>query len=149
MTFSYVTVFDAVAPVYAIVLAGFFIRRRRWLTAEADHSLLRLTVNLLIPALIADSILGNPALEKIENLTWPPLVGLFTCFLGFGCAWLGARLLRLERGAETRTFCFGVGIYNYGYTAIPMVQTLFNKETTGVLSRTTSASKSHSGSARA
>ncbi len=133
MSFGYATIFNAVAPVYAIVLAGFFIRRCRWLTAEADHSLLRLTVNLLIPALIADSILGNPSLEKIGNLTWPPLVGFFTCFLGFGCAWLGARVLRLEPGPKTRTFCFGVGIYNYGYIGIPMVQALFDKETMGVL----------------
>ena len=133
MSFSYWTVLDAVAPVFAIVLAGFLIRRARWLTAEADHSLLRVTVNLLYPALIADAILGNPALEKIQNLAWPPLVGFATCVLGFTAAGLGARALRLPHGREARTFTYAAGLHNYGYTAIPIVLALFSKETMGVL----------------
>lgn len=133
MPFSYWTVLNAVAPVFAIVLAGFAIRRAHWLTAEADHSLLRVMVNLLSPALIGDSILGNPALRHPGNLTWPPLVGFVTCALGFAVAWGGARALRLPGGKETRTFSYTVGMYNYGYTAIPIVQALFDKKTMGVL----------------
>ncbi|MEA3188936.1 MAG: malate permease [Chthoniobacter sp.] len=133
MPLSSWTVFNAVAPVFAIVLAGFAIRRARWLTAEADRSLLRVMVNLLYPALIADATLGNNALRRMDNLAWAPLVGFSTVVLGFGVAWLGARALRLSPGKETRTFSYSVGVYNYGYTAIPVVQALFDKETMGVL----------------
>src|SRR5438067_63479 len=131
--FSYWTLLGAVAPVFVIVFSGFLIRRAGWLSAEADHSLLRLTVNLLYPCLIADTILGNSALKNPGNLALPPLVGFATCALGFAIAWAGARALRLERGTQTRTFSYCVGIYNYAYTAIPIVQALFDQQTMGVL----------------
>lgn len=133
MSFSYWILLSAVAPVFVLVLAGFAIRRAGWLSAEADASLLSVTVNFLYPALIADTILGNPALQQLGNLTWAPLVGFITCLLGFGVCGIGARLLGLARGPDARTFCFGAGLYNYGYTAIPIVQALFNKATMGVL----------------
>ncbi len=116
-----------------MIAIGFVIRRARWLTAEADHSLLRATVNLFYPCLIADTIIGNPALKNAGNLALPPLVGLGTCFLGFGLCWLGARAMRLSRGKEARTFVYSTGMYNYGYTAIPIIEAVFDKQTMGVL----------------
>ena len=38
------TLFSAVVPVFGLMVAGFGLRRVRWLTAEADQSLLRICV---------------------------------------------------------------------------------------------------------
>src|SRR5271154_6520014 len=56
---EFLTLAGAVTPVFLIVAAGLLLRRFNWLTEEADHSLLRICINLLIPALILSSILGN------------------------------------------------------------------------------------------
>lgn len=123
----------AVAPVFLVVLVGYWIRHRRILTPDADASLLRICINVLYPCLIAGSILGNEALNQTINLWLPPLTGVLCIAAGYLAFFGGARLMRLPRGPETRTFVFVGSIYNYGYTAIPLVEELFGRKTLGVL----------------
>ena len=125
--------FAAIAPVFVIILAGFLIRRAGVLSAEADASLLRISVNLLYPCLIVSSIVGNDALRLGVNVWLPPLTGFLTVTIGYLASYFGARLLRLPRGAETRTFTYVTGLYNYGYAAIPVVGALFGVKAVGVL----------------
>ena len=125
--------FALIAPVFFIVAVGWMARRLRWLTPEADDSLLRLVINILYPCLIFHSVLGNPALRNSSNVIFPPLVGFFTIALGFGLGYLAGRALGLESGRGLRTFAFAVGVFNYGYIPIPLVQDLFGKGTLGVL----------------
>ncbi|NDB77786.1 MAG: hypothetical protein EB141_19445 [Verrucomicrobia bacterium] len=126
-------VLSAVLPVLLIAVAGVALRKLDWLTEEADHSLLRVTINLLVPAFIFDKVLGNPALHRTENLFLPPLVGFVTVALGIGASWLALRLAGLGRDATGRTFAFSSGLYNYGYVPLPLAISLFNRETVGVL----------------
>ena len=41
---EFVTVLNAVIPIFGIMVIGLVIRRLNWLTEEADQSLLRVTV---------------------------------------------------------------------------------------------------------
>ena len=127
------TVLAAIAPVVGIILTGFLIRRSGVLTENADASLMRISVNVLYPCLIISTIVGNDALRQSENVWLPPLAGLLTMVSGFALCWLGARLLGMERGRDTRTFTYVTGLYNYGYMAIPLVASLFGTKTLGVL----------------
>ena len=45
----------------------------------------------------------------------------------------GGRLLGMRRGTGLRTFAFAVGIYNYGYIPIPLVDQLFGADALAVL----------------
>ena len=130
---DFLSLLAAVAPVFLIVGAGYGIRRVEWLTAESDASLLRVVVNLLFPCLILDTILGNAALRQAGNLLLAPAVGFGTVVLGFGVAWLAAPLFGLRDEKARRTFAFTTGIYNYGYIPLPLVQKLFDQQTTAVL----------------
>ena len=131
-TLNYWILLGSVAPVFAIIAAGFIIRRALWLTAEADQSLLRMGVNLLYPCLILDSILGNPALHDIGNITIAPVVGFLTVCFGYALAFAVARMLGLD-GKSAGTFAFTTGLYNYGYIPVPLVQSRYDRETLGVL----------------
>jgi hypothetical protein len=131
---EFLTVLTAVLPVFFIMGIGFTLRRRGWLSADADASLMRVTINLLLPSLIFDSVLGNPALRRPENLLLPPLVGFGMVAVGVGVAWLFARVAGLSTKPEQRTFAFLAGLQNYGYLAIPLCITVFaDSGTTGVL----------------
>ena len=132
MHLSYGSLLGSVEPVFMIVLAGLVIRRVGWLTAEADRSLLRVCVNVLMPCLIFDSIIGNPALDRAENIVLPPLIGFASFFVGYMLALFAGRLMQLT-DKQARTFSFTTGSYNYGYIAIPLVQAFFSRETIGVL----------------
>src|SRR5215207_3184047 len=68
---EFLTVLTAVLPIFCIAGAGVLLRQLNWLTADADASLLRVTVNVLTPCLIFDSILGNRALAQPGNI-WLP-----------------------------------------------------------------------------
>lgn len=133
MEFGYLQLLNLVVPVYLVIVAGLLFRRAKLLTEEADQSLLRLTVNLLAPCLIIDSIVGNPALRSAENIILPPIVGFGTIVAGYFLAWLAAPLVGISAGKSRRTFSFTIGIYNYGFIPIPIVLGLFDKETLGVL----------------
>ncbi len=122
---EYLPLLAAVAPVFIIIAVGWLIRRIGWLNEEADASLLRLIVNLLYPCLILDTILGNPALAKAGNVLLAPL--------GYALSWFAAPLFHVGDARQRRTFAFTTGIYNYGYLALPIAQTRFGPETSGVL----------------
>lgn len=131
--YSYTALLALVAPVYAIILTGFAIRRLHWLTAEADASLLRVSVNLLAPCLILDSLIGNAAVRQADNLLLPPAMGLALSCLAFSVAWLAAPWIGLKSPLQRRTFSFVIGICNYGFIPIPIVMALFDEATLGVL----------------
>jgi hypothetical protein len=130
---SYWQLMELILPVFAIVAIGVALRRVQWLTAAADESLLKLVVNFLYPCLIFESVAGNPALRDPRNLLWAPLAGFFTIALGIGVALYAGRALGLVRGTGLRTFALSVGVYNYGYIAIPLMAGLFGSGSLGVL----------------
>ncbi len=130
---NFSSVLDAVLPVFTLIGAGLILRRLQWLTATADASLLRLTINVLIPCLIFDSLLGNTAVRQVGNVLIPPLMGFFTVGLGAGLGILAARLVPEQQGMTRRTFAFTVAVYNYGYIPLPLAQSLFDRETVAVL----------------
>lgn len=130
---EYLPLLAAVAPVFIVIGLGLLIRRIGWLTEEADASLLRVIVNLLYPCLILDTILGNRALEKIGNVLLAPLVGFFTVVLGYAVCYGLGPLFGARESRQRRTFGFTTGIYNYGYLALPIAQSRFGPETSGVL----------------
>lgn len=133
MNATYSTLLAAVAPVFVVLACGFALRRFGKIRHEADSSFLTLAVNFLYPCLIADTVLGNPALREPRNFAVAPVVGLALLLLSFAIAALAARLLRLRWPQPARTFAFTAAIPNWGYLPIPLVQKLFPAETTGVL----------------
>jgi hypothetical protein len=130
---EFITVLTAVLPVFGIMAVGFWLRRRGWLTADADQSLMRLTINLLLPSLIFDSVLSNAALRRPENLLLPPLLGFGMVALGMGVARCFTGFAGLKTKPEQRTFTFVAGLQNYSYLTIPLCLSLFGAGTMGVL----------------
>ena len=127
------TVLGAVIPVFGIMVVGLAIRKIGWLTEEADTSLLRVNINLLLPALILDSAFGNPALSQVGTLALAPAVGFTTTALGILLAWTCRGLAGLRNPPEQRTFAVSTGMYNYGFVPVPLMMLMFGSETVGVL----------------
>jgi malate permease and related proteins len=130
---EFATVFGAVVPVLGLMVVGFILRRVKWLTQEADQSLLRISVNVLLPALIFENVLGNTALRQVENLVFPPLVGVVTTLTSLGLAWFAARWAGLTEPRARRTFALTAGLHNYAYVPLPLCLMLFDSRTVGVL----------------
>ncbi|CAM2896421.1 AEC family transporter [Rariglobus hedericola] len=130
---SYWQLLLLILPVFALIGVGAIMRRVRWLTSEADASLLKLVVNFLYPCLIFENVLGNAALRQPGNLLLAPLIGFATIAMGIYLSYYAARAIGLKQGEGLRTFAFSTGIYNYGYIALPLMVALFGPESVGVL----------------
>jgi len=127
------TILNAVIPVFAIMAAGLAIRRFNWLSEEADHSLLRVVLNLLMPCLILDKAIGNAAFSDARNFLLAPLVGFVTVGLGVAVVWFSCLWIKFGSAAARRTFALTTGLQNYGYVPLPLTLLLFDDRTTGVL----------------
>ncbi len=127
------TVINAVVPVFGVMGLGVLIRKLNWLTEEADKSLMRVCVNVLLPCLILDKSLGNPALSQPSNLLLAPLIGYLLIATGMLTAYFARPLHGLKEPRERRTFAVTVGMHNYGYVPLPLALLLFDQATAGVL----------------
>ena len=126
-----------VLGVFLMIGLGAEARRRGWLTAQADATLLTLFVRLFLPALIFQQVVGKPALRSAANVVAPPVTAVIAICLGFAVAaltvWLlgraGRRPRSLDEPAARSTFILCVGVFNYGYVTIPLIQSLFPPST--------------------
>lgn len=123
----------AAVPVFLLMGTGAVFRWRGWWKPEADATLFRLIVNLLMPCLILDKVVGNPAFLQHGNTVLPPLVGFGTIAIGLLVSWSVRGLARLPDERSRRTFAFTTGMYNYSYIPYPLAVALFDSSTTGVL----------------
>ena len=130
---SYWQLLQLVLPVFAVIAIGVVVRRVHWIEGEAETSLIRLVVNLCYPCLIFESVAGNAALRSPGNLLLPPLVGFGVTYLGIQAGLLVAKAIGLHVGTGLRTFALAVGITNYGYLPLPIMEGLWGPDSRGVL----------------
>ncbi len=108
-----------------------------WLSREADSGILKLIIRVLMPCFIFQKVVGNPAFNEASNVYLPPIWGLLSVGLGCLVAYWFARGLGGRFGFDTRdkihSFAVGVGIFNYGFVPIPLVQEIFGERALGVL----------------
>lgn len=130
---SYWQLLLLVVPVFVLIAIGVVARRVHWIEGEAETSLIRLVVNVCYPCLIFESVASNAALRSPENLLLPPLVGFGVTFVGIRAGLMVARLIGLQVGTGLRTFALAVGITNYGYLPMPIMEAMWGPESRAVL----------------
>jgi len=130
---TYLTIFSKVLPVFGLMFLGYLLRRKKWLNAEADRSLIALQINIWMPCFIFKGVLGNEALSRMDVLIAAPLTGAMTILAGISVARIIAPLIGLHDATSRNTFMLCSGMHNYGYLAIPLAVVLFDIRTLGVL----------------
>lgn len=122
-----------VLPVFAIIGVGVAVRRVHWIEGDAEASLIRFTVNVCFPCLIFESVANNAALKDPSNLVIPPLVGFGLAWLSLSAGRLMAKAIGLQVGNGLRTFALAVGINNYGFLPLPIMEAIWGPGSRGVL----------------
>ncbi len=75
----------------------------------------------------------NHALHEPGNVLLPPLLGFGLTLLALAVGWYMARGLGLTLGHGLRTFALAVGMNNYGYLPLPLMDAMFGPESRAVL----------------
>lgn len=128
----------ALLSILCIIGAAILLRRKGRIDPATDHGLTRLTIDLLMPCLIFDKILKTDAFSDAQNLWLPPILGFgltaVGILFGFLVALIPGKLTGLASWKQKRTFAACVGILNYGFVPVPLVEMLFpDNRTMGVL----------------
>lgn len=130
---SYWQLLLLVLPVFALIGVGIAARRLEWIQDAAETSLIRMTVNVCYPCLIFEAVARNAALREPANLLVPPLVGFGITWIGIRAGLVVARAIGLHVGTGLRTFALAVGITNYGYLPLPIMEAMWGPESRAVL----------------
>lgn len=130
---TYSQLFLTIVPVFAMIAIGAMLRRVQWVTEATEAGLFNLVVKVATPCLIFESVANNAALRLPGNLVLPPLLGFGLTTISLGVGWFVARSLGLTMGHGLRTFALAVGITNYGYLPLPLMDVMFGPESRAVL----------------
>lgn len=130
---SYGQLLLTLLPVFAMIGLGALLRRLDWVTERAEDSLFNLVIKVTFPCFIFESVAGNQSLQEPGNLLLPPLAGFFLTLLSMLVGWYVARSLGLTLGHGLRTFALAVGLTNYGYLPLPLMDAMFGPESRAVL----------------
>ena len=130
---SYGQLFLTLLPVFALIVLGAGLRHAQWISEPAEASLFNLVVKVTFPCLIFESVAANPALHQPGNLLLPPLLGFGLTLLSMATGWYVARALGLTIGHGLRTFALAVGLANYGYLPLPLMDAMFGPDSRAVL----------------
>lgn len=125
---SYGQLYVAVAPVMALIGLGLLLRRVNWISEAGEDSLLSLIVRVLTPALIFESVVSRATVSGVGDVLLPPLAGFLLTSVSLAIAWYAARALGLTIGHGLRTFALAVGLTNYGYLPLPLMDALFGPD---------------------
>ncbi|MEW4455377.1 AEC family transporter [Bremerella sp. JC817] len=132
-----ITIVSITAAVFTVMGIGGVARSLQWLSREADAGLLKLGIRILMPCFIFVKVVGNPAFETAANVYLPPVWGFLAVALGCFVAYFYARGSGARLGFDTpdkiHSFAVCIGIFNYGFIPIPLIQEIFGERALGVL----------------
>ena len=130
---SYGQLFLAVAPVMALIGLGLLLRRVDWISEAGEETMLNLIVRVLTPSLIFESVVGRATVSGAGDVLLPPLAGFLLTSVSLALGWYVARSLGLTIGHGLRTFALTVGLTNYGYLPLPLMDALFGPDSRAFL----------------
>jgi hypothetical protein len=130
---SYGQLFLAILPVFGMIALGTLLRHANWIAQEAEESLFNVVIKVAMPCLIFESVATNRALHDPGNLLLPPLAGFGLTLASLVTGWYAARALGLTHGHGLRTFALTVGLTNYSYLPLPLLDAMFGPESRAVL----------------
>lgn len=123
----------AVLPAYLLIVLGALMRKARIIRPEHDEPLMHSVYQIMYPCFILDKILGSQALKQGSVVGWSLGIGFSELLVGMAVGVVVGRWIQLHKGSGLRTFGFSVGIQNFGFTAIPIVQALYGAAAVSVL----------------
>ncbi len=118
-------VLQSVLPVYLLLIAGVVLRKTGILRREYDDGIMKLVYSVMLPAFILDKILGSSVVKTGSVVVWAALIGFGLIMVGILIGMLVGRMMGLERGNGMRTFALASGCQNFGFTAAPVVESLW------------------------
>ena len=116
-------------PVFLVMGVGFACQRMGLINDDLEKGIMRLVLNVLLPCFILWKVPGNPALQSsgvvVSALGW----GMGITAISFAICFGAGKLIGLSKETGVATFAVAVGLQNYGFIPISLIEGIFMKDT--------------------
>lgn len=122
----FITIILVILPVFLLLALGGFLRKYEIIKEENDSSFMQLSIHIFLTALILGTLIKSNINESPALIFLSMGAGIITItFFLLASFWISSSIIKLKTGAGKRTFAVSAGVQNFGYLAIPMVNSLF------------------------
>ncbi len=111
--------------VFLVIGVGYVVRRIKIIDDDTETSLMRLVLNVLYPCFIISKVPGNENLQSPFVVSTTIAIGASLIFTAYLVCWLVGRVLKTNPAGGLNTFVVAVGVQNYGFIPIPLIESLF------------------------
>ncbi|PLX69481.1 MAG: hypothetical protein C0603_00705 [Denitrovibrio sp.] len=130
---NYLNILVALLPYIGYALLGVVFNRLGISRGKPEKLLLFMLINIMVPVLSFNFIVGNPAMVDIGKIASAPFVGFYSIVVGFLIGRYGARFFGINKPESIKSFAFTVGMYNYVFYAVPLTMVLYGDDVVGIL----------------
>lgn len=125
---DYLPVLAQTIPVFMVMGVGFVCQRLGLIDDQLEKGIMRLVLNVLYPCFILWKVPGNPSLQSSSVVFAAIAAGFLLTLTGFAVCFVAGKLLGLSRETGVATFAVAVGLQNYGFIPIPLIEGIFPPE---------------------
>ena len=120
-------VFSGIIPIIVLIVLGFVLHEKKFLSKGLDHNLTFLVMNVALPASVFLSVVNNLTVKTLEELAKPLVIGLIVFGANYMLSYFIMRLSRVPRGRKG-IFLNTVVNANTIFIGMPLNQALFGTE---------------------
>ena len=120
-------VLSGIIPIIALIVLGFVLHEKKFLSKGLDRNLTFLVMNVALPASVFLSVVNNLTVKTLEELAKPLVIGLIVFGANYMLSYFIMRLSRVPRGRKG-IFLNTVVNANTIFIGMPLNQALFGTE---------------------
>ena len=119
-------VLSSIIPIVFLIVLGFILHEKQFLTKGLDRNLTFLVMNVALPASVFLSVVNNLTVKTLEELAKPLAIGLLAFAANYIISYVLMRLVRVPRGRGV--FLNTIVNANTIFIGMPLNQALFGTE---------------------
>ena len=120
-------VLSSIIPIVFLIVLGFILHEKKFLTKGLDRNLTFLVMNVALPASVFLSVVNNLTVKTLEELAKPLAIGLLAFAANYSISYVLMRLVRVPRGRRG-VFLNTIVNANTIFIGMPLNQALFGTE---------------------
>ena len=120
-------VLSSIIPIVFLIVLGFILHEKQFLTKGLDRNLTFLVMNVALPASVFLSVVNNLTVKTLEELAKPLAIGLLAFAANYIISYVLMRLVRVPRGRRG-VFLNTIVNANTIFIGMPLNQALFGTE---------------------
>jgi malate permease len=120
-------VLASIIPIVFLIVLGFFLHEKKYLSKGLDKNLTFLVMNIALPASVFLSVVNNLTIKTLEELAKPLIIGMIAFACNYLLSYFLMQVVRVPRGRRG-VFLNTIVNANTIFIGMPLNQALFGSQ---------------------